>query len=117
MKIKIDGKEITVTSPEKNIVEVAHENGITITAPCFRNKRKQGCCKACVVEINGSKQYACGTKPEDGMEIIYHRKDLESIRKERLEKYAEGVKQKHNSNECCGSSNGSCGCSGSSCCQ
>jgi len=39
MKIKIDGNEIMVSDINKNIVEIAEENGITITAPCFRNKK------------------------------------------------------------------------------
>lgn len=124
MKIKIDAKEILVKDANKNIVEVAAENGITITAPCFRNKRKHGCCGACVVEIGGVQKYACGTKPQDGMNIIYDREDLANLRKERLNKYAQAIKSGDaNSNKCCGSdpqnpstSNSSCSCSGSSCC-
>lgn len=121
MKIKIDQKEIVVTDPNKNIVEIAEANGITITAPCFRNKKKHGCCNACVVEIDGIQNYACATKPQDGMNITYNREDLTDIRKVRLEKYAEGIK--NNGNNECGCSEPkalpsslSCGCSSSSCC-
>lgn len=127
MKIKIDGKEILVSDPSKNIVEIGQENGITITAPCFRNKKKNGCCNVCVVEIDGTQKYACGTKAEDGMDIIYKREDLESIRKERLAKYTDAIKNNETSkNTCagtdptqissCGSSDKSSGSSsGSSC--
>ncbi|MCT4618259.1 MAG: 2Fe-2S iron-sulfur cluster-binding protein [Marinisporobacter sp.] len=124
MQIKIDGKEIMVTDPNKNIVEIGEENGITITAPCFRNKKKHGCCNACVIEIDGVQKYACGTKPQDGINITYNREDLTAIRKERLEKYAQAIQSGDtSSNKCSGTdpqnpsvSNSSCGCSGSSCC-
>lgn len=123
MKIKIDGKEIVVTDPNKNIVEIGDENGITITAPCFRNKRKYGCCKGCVIEVDGVQKYACTTKPKDGMNIIYNREDLANIRKERIETYAQRIKNNDTSNSCCGtnpnilSTNScSCNCSDSSCC-
>jgi predicted molibdopterin-dependent oxidoreductase YjgC len=124
MKIKIDEKEILVKDTNKNIVEIAEENGITITAPCFRNKKKHGCCNACVIEVDGVQKYACGTKPQDGMNITYNREDLATLRKERLEKYAQSVKSGDASSNKCGgtdpqnlsTSNSSCGCSGSSCC-
>ncbi len=47
MIIKIDEKEIAVTNPNKNIVKIGAENGITILAPCFRSKAQHGCCKVC----------------------------------------------------------------------
>lgn len=123
MKITIDAKEIVVTDPNKNIVQIGEEHGITITAPCFRNKKQKGCCKACLIEIDGIQKYACGTKPTDGMKVIYNRKDLSEIRTDRLAKYAFNIKnQDTNSNTCCGSDSespititSSCGCSGSSC--
>lgn len=124
MKIKIDEKEIFVADPSKNIVEIGEENGITITAPCFRNRRKQGCCNGCVIEVDGIQKYACGTKPQDGMNITYDRDELTSIRKQRIEKYAQAIKNNDSSsNKCCGNdpqnrsaSTSSCVCSGSSCC-
>jgi len=124
MNIKIDGKEIIVKDTTKNIVEIADENGITITAPCFRNKKKNGCCNACVIEVDGLQKYACGTKAEEGMEITYNRDDLAALRKERLERYAKAIKTGDASSNKCGGSdpkslptlNSSCGCSGSSCC-
>ena len=125
MIIKIDEKEILVSDANKNIVEIGDENGITIIAPCFRNKRKHGCCNACVIEIDGIQNYACGIKPQDGMNIVYNRDDLANIRKERLEKYAQALKNNDTSkNTCCGTApqnptknTSSCCCSGkSSCC-
>lgn len=122
MKITIDGKEIKVTDPRKNIVEIADENGISIAAPCFRNKRKQGCCKACVIEVKGTKKYACCTRPYDGMEIVYNREDLASIRKERIKEYTLAIKtNKTGGDKCCTDTphqldTSSCCCSDSSCC-
>jgi predicted molibdopterin-dependent oxidoreductase YjgC len=124
MFIKIDEKEIHVTDTSKNIIEIAEENGIIITAPCFRNKREGGCCKACVIEVDGVQKYACGTNAREGMNITYNRDDLASLRNERLREYAQAIKSDNaGSNKCCGSDlnnpfkqNSSCGCSGSSCC-
>lgn len=124
MKIKIDEKDIIVTDKNKNIVEIAEANGITITAPCYRNKKKNGCCKACIIETDGIQKYACGTKPQDGMNITYNREDLTILRKDRLEKYAQAIKNGDTSSNkrCCTNSinlttsKSSCGCSGSSCC-
>ncbi len=126
MKIKIDGKEMVVNDPNKNIVEIGEENGVTIVAPCFRNKKKSGCCNACVIEVDGTQKYACGTKAEDGMDIVYNREDLDLLRKERLAQYADAIKNNDTSSNTCGgtdptqfstcgsssgSSNSSCGCS------
>ena len=126
MNIKIDDKIIQVNDPSKNIVEIAEENGITITAPCFRNKKKHGCCNVCVVEADGKQAYACNLKAKDGMEIIYNREDLSQLRKERLDQYAEAIKSGDTSQNTCGgtdprtfSTSASCGCSSgskTSCC-
>lgn len=124
MRIKIDEKEITVSDPNKNIVEIGDENGISITAPCFRNRKKHGCCSACVVEVDGEQKYACATKPQDGMSIVYNREDLAKLRRDRLKKYTDAIKNNDpGSNVCHGTdptafptASCSCGCSGSSCC-
>lgn len=124
MKIKIDGKEILVSDVNKNIVEIADENGIGITAPCFKSKKKNGCCNACVIEINKEQKFACGSKPYEGMNVIYKRDDLEKIRKGRLAKYAQAIKNiESDSASCCGTdineeikNNSSCDCTSTSCC-
>lgn len=120
MKINIDGKDIHVKDTMKNIVEIADENGITITAPCFRNKKTKGCCSACIIEVEGQQRYACGTRPTEGMKIIYKRDDLELLRNERLKKYA--INTEANVANCCGSASeklfksaATCNCSGDCC--
>ena len=123
MKIQIDNREINVSDNNKNIVEVAKDNGIGIVAPCFNDGRKNGCCKACIIEIKGKKHFACGTKPTEGMEVIYNRNDLKVERKTAIEKYLENIKQgNQDESSCCGtdeineessccSGESSCGCS------
>jgi len=92
MKITIDNIQVDAFPEDKNIIDIADRAGIGIPAPCYRDNNSGGCCKSCVVEIDGGKGYACGTKPHDGMSIIVQRKDLELIRKERLLVYKENPK-------------------------
>ncbi len=98
MNIIIDGKEVIFTGEDKNIVDLADRVGIGIPAPCYRSNQKNGCCKACVIEIDGKQAYACGTKPEENMNIIVNRADLKAIRKERINKYYENPAQNHGCN-------------------
>ena len=90
--IEIDGRSVNIADSSMNIVEVAKTVGISIPAPCFLAKKKNGCCKACVVEIDEKQSYACGIKPTRGMKIIVNREDLKTLRKERLLKYKEAIK-------------------------
>ncbi len=126
MKIIFDGKEMNVENAEDNIVEVAHKNGVTMIAPCFRNKQKHGGCGACVIEVEGKQAFACGTKPYEGMNIVYNKPELDALRKERLKIYGDNIKNNtiennkcsnYDTNCCESNSNSSC-CSGSanSCC-
>ena len=105
MEIQIDGQKIKIFSEDKNIVDVAKRSRIGIPAPCYYANRKDGCCKVCLIEINGEEKYACCTKPENGMNIIFKRDDLEVIRKKRINEYIQG------NIEACG-----CGCSSNSAC-
>lgn len=101
MKIKIDSVVIEVLSEKKNIVEVAKENGISIVAPCYNSESRVGCCKVCIIEVNGKKRFACGTKPVDGMVIVYKRLDLIEERSVAIEKYLESIKQKSSLDTSC----------------
>ncbi len=92
MKVTIDGKPVTINIDDKNIVDIADRAHISIPAPCYRANRSKGCCKSCLVEVNGKKQYACITKPLDGMNIIVNREDLKKIEKENIKKYKEALK-------------------------
>lgn len=89
--ITIDGTKVTVSDSSKNIVEIAKSAGVIIPAPCFFAKKKNGCCKVCLVEIDAKESYACGIKAKEGMDIVVNREDLKAKRRERLVKYKENV--------------------------
>ncbi|MFW6128714.1 MAG: 2Fe-2S iron-sulfur cluster-binding protein [Candidatus Aminicenantaceae bacterium] len=112
MKIIIDEKVIEIRPEDKNIIDVTDRAKINIPAPCYRSKRSKGCCHVCLVEINGKHEYACVTKPLDGMNIIFNREDLNKIRKERIREYQESPKDVSKGYSC------NCDCSGTSnnCC-
>lgn len=110
MKITIDGRQIEISLEDKNIIDVADRAKIGIPAPCYRDKRRRGCCQVCLVEIDDVRKYACVTRPVDGMNIVVDRDDLNRIRKEKITEYRELPTQAVRS---CG-----CDCSGTSsnCC-
>jgi len=112
MNITIDGRTIEISGDDKNIVDVADRGKIGIPAPCYRANRSKGCCNSCVVEIDGKNEYACATKPLDGMNIVVDRDDLKKLRKERLIKYQEAIKNSGKGCDC------DCDCSGetNTCC-
>lgn len=117
MKIVFDNKPMNVDDENDNIVEIAQKHGINIIAPCFRNKGKYGGCGACLIEVDGERVFACGTKPYDGMKIVYDTPELEKIRQERLDEYALNIKKGTTENNACdkfgnGSCGSNCGCGG-----
>lgn len=73
-------------------MEVAQRLKINIPAPCLKNGRRDGCCKACLVEVNGKRDYACSTKPESGMKVIVRTQELDAIRKASIKAYKQNVK-------------------------
>ena len=109
----MDAIIIEVKLADKNIVDIADREKIAIPAPCYRNHRVKGCCNACVIEVNGENQYACTTKPLEGMNIVVNRDDLKQLRNERMKIYA--YNEKNNiKGECdCGDD---CGCGDDSDC-
>ncbi len=102
MKIIFDGKEITGNENAKNLVEFLDEQGIEITAPCYRSGRVGGCCSACGLEIDGKKAFACATKPKDGISVVYNREDLVTEREEKLLAFEKTLKD-GKTNSCCNS--------------
>jgi predicted molibdopterin-dependent oxidoreductase YjgC len=90
-RVTIDGQVIDVTPLDKNIVDVARRAKIEIPAPCYRSQRRDGCCSACIIDVDGEHKFACSTVPEHGMDIVVNRADLKAIRKQRLLEYKEGI--------------------------
>ena len=107
MQVVIDGKDVEVLSSDRNIVDLADRAKIKILNPCNKNEKTAGCCRSCVVEINGKQKFACSTKPKSGMNIVISRDDLKLLRKIRLQEFKE-FKKKNKSNACCSSKNGCC---------
>lgn len=113
MKIILDGKECFIEDCSKTIVEIAKANGIFISAPCFYRKQEHICCNGCLILVDGKEARACETTPVDGMNIIYDREDLMTLRSRNLTKYAaqKEIAEKINADKekkgCCGG--GSCG--------
>lgn len=92
LNIKMDGRKITVIPEDKNLVDVARRNKISLPAPCYINGRKTGCCNGCVVKIEGEEKFACGLAPKEGMDITVNTPELRALRKERLKEYQKGLK-------------------------
>lgn len=88
MNITIDGIQVEFSAEDTNIVEAAGRSDIRIPAQCYLANRKHGCCKVCVIEVNGEEKYACVTKPQEGMQIVFDRDDLNTLRKERIVAYS-----------------------------
>ncbi len=101
MKLQIDGCEIEIDTCDTSIIDSAERAGIKIPDPCHKNGRADGCCKSCVVEIDGVQKFACSTKPEAGMNIIFDREDLKELRSNRLKEYNEKRKLPKTSGCCC----------------
>jgi len=110
MEITIDNKQFEVFPGDKNIIDVASRAKIGIPSPCYRSESNNGCCKVCVVEIEGKYTNACCTRPVDGMEVIVNREDLKLLRKERMLDYQEYLKNPTDDNTC----DCSCDCNTSS---
>lgn len=108
MNVTIDGKQVELTEQDINIVELAKRASVKLPAPCYIAKRKKGCCKGCVVEVDGEQKYACVTKPEPDMSIIVDREDLNELRKSRIAAYRDN---QNSPDACC-----DCDCSQTSGC-
>jgi predicted molibdopterin-dependent oxidoreductase YjgC len=108
MHVVIDGKDVEVLSGDRNIVDLAERAKIKILNPCNKNGEADGCCRSCVVEINGKQKFACSTKPKSGMNIVISRDDLKLLRKTRLHEFRE-FKKKNKAGPCCSGKSNCCG--------
>jgi len=107
VKITVDGQTIKVGQEDKNLIDVAKRAKIAIPCVCYHSGQAQGCCRACVVDVDGRESFACATVPADGMQVIIQRKDLQALRRQRLAEYR---KQPPTGGPggCCSSSTGCC---------
>ncbi|HSA94441.1 MAG TPA: molybdopterin-dependent oxidoreductase [Acidobacteriota bacterium] len=87
MKLRIDGREITLTGPS-TLLEAARANGIDIPSLCDHPQlAPYAACRLCLVEVKGRRGYApaCSTAAEDGLEVTTATPDLQTLRRGILE--------------------------------
>lgn len=85
-KININGRELTFTK-EKNLLEVIRKANIEIPTFCYHSELSvYGACRMCIVDVDGKGIItSCSTKPEEGMKVKTHTKEVRDIRKIALE--------------------------------
>jgi len=84
--IYINGREIKFEN-ERNLLEVIRKANIEIPTFCYHSELSvYGACRLCLVEIEGRGLVSsCSIKPEAGMKIKTHTKEIREIRKIALE--------------------------------
>ena len=82
----IDGVQCPFTN-ERNVLEVARNNGIDIPSLCYcENLSIYGGCRLCVVENEkGAIDAACVMRPRDGMSVLTHSKKVLDSRRTTLQ--------------------------------
>lgn len=82
----INGKEVSFSN-ERNLLEVIRNANIEIPTFCYHSELSTyGACRMCIVDINGRGIItSCTTKPEEGMVVKTHTKEVRDIRKIALE--------------------------------
>jgi len=82
----INGKEVSFNT-ERNLLEVIRNANIEIPTFCYHSELSAyGACRMCIVDIEGRGIItSCTTKPEEGMIVKTHTKEVRDIRKIALE--------------------------------
>ncbi|NTU52504.1 MAG: FAD-dependent oxidoreductase [Chlorobiaceae bacterium] len=86
--ITINGRSLSV-APELTILEAARQHGIHIPTLCFNETLpSRGSCWICIVEIKGKNRFipSCSTKVAEGMVIETSNAELNSMRRQSLER-------------------------------
>lgn len=84
----IDGRSVQA-APGQTILEAARENGIRIPTLCFHKEiEATGSCWICIVEIKGKNRFipSCSTKVSEGMVVETSNAELDSMRRQSLER-------------------------------
>jgi NADH dehydrogenase/NADH:ubiquinone oxidoreductase subunit G len=87
IKLKIDGKEVTVPKGT-TIIEAARKLDIPVPTLCYHPKLPHyGGCRLCLVEVKGNRHpvTSCSVPASEGMEVITSTPLLEKIRKTNIE--------------------------------
>lgn len=84
--VHINGREIKIEG-EKNLLEVIRKANIDLPTFCYHSELSvYGACRLCLVDVDGRGiNSSCSMKPEPGMRIKTHTKELRDIRKINIE--------------------------------
>ncbi len=88
VNLTIDGRNVSA-APGQTILEAARENGIRIPTLCFHKEiEATGSCWICIVEIKGKNRFipSCSTKVSEGMVVETRNAELDSMRRQSLER-------------------------------
>ncbi len=90
----VNGREIPF-SDEKNLLEVIRKANVNIPTFCYHSELSTyGACRLCIVDIAGRGiNTSCSIKPETGMSLRTHTKELRDIRKITMELFLANHKQ------------------------
>jgi len=82
----VNGREVSF-SDERNLLEVIRKANIEIPTFCYHSELSvYGACRLCIVEVEGRGIVSsCSIKPEIGMKIKTHTKEVRDIRKISIE--------------------------------
>jgi len=84
--ININGREVE-SNDQRNLLEVIRSANIEIPTFCYHSELSTyGACRMCVVDIEGRGIVtSCTIKPEAGLKVKTHTKEVRDIRKIALE--------------------------------
>lgn len=90
----VNGREIPF-SEEKNLLEVIRKANVNIPTFCYHSELSTyGACRLCIVDIAGRGiNTSCSIKPEHGMSLRTHTKELRDIRKITMELFLANHRQ------------------------
>jgi len=84
--LTVNGREIEING-EKNLLEVIRKANIDLPTFCYHSELSvYGACRLCLVDVDGQGiNSSCSMKPQPGMRVKTHTKELRDIRKINIE--------------------------------
>ncbi len=84
--LTVNGRDIEING-EKNLLEVIRKANIDLPTFCYHSELSvYGACRLCLVDVDGQGiNSSCSMKPQPGMRIKTHTKELRDIRKINIE--------------------------------
>ncbi len=87
LHMTIDGRDVTFTGEERNLLEVIRQTGIHIPTFCYHSELSvYGACRLCIVNVEGRGIVtSCSTKPEPGLVVRTNTHELRELRRTTME--------------------------------